>query len=179
MGFFLLLRHEETDWEMTLRKGMVGHQQDFVPLTSRGEKRAEKLGFDPRLTEAEIIIASPYTRALQTAALLNKKLNLPIKVEFDLHEILPDKNRHAHSVEGTLKLCRDFDKHYGCYPRGEERQWESLESAANRVLTVFARYKKFGKVLAVTHEKVIKSLVGWREVSHGEIIPYNPEQKDE
>jgi broad specificity phosphatase PhoE len=168
----LLVRHEETDWEMTRERGLVGLQQDFVQLTRAGERRAEKLGESPQFFNAELIVSSPYTRALQTAALINRTLDLPLIIEFDLHELLPDTSRRAHEVEKTLQLCADFDANRGAYPPGQDRPWESLESAGHRVKKVLKKYSGHNKVIVVCHEKVIKSLIGWRPIGHGEIIEY-------
>lgn len=37
-----------------------------------------------------MILSSPYTRALQTAAILSRELNIDLQVEFDLREWQPD-----------------------------------------------------------------------------------------
>ncbi len=172
MGCFLLVRHGDTNWNLTLEKNMKGLQQDFVPLTETGENQAKTAAERDEFRDADIILSSPYTRALQTAAIINMKLGLPLRVEFDLHETLPDRERKAHTVETTLQYCADFEKHRGEYPEGEVRSWESLSQARERVLPVLQKYSGFHKPIIVCHEKVIKSLVGWREVPHCSIIPY-------
>lgn len=45
---------------------------------------------DERLKGADIILASPYTRTLQTAAIISKNTGIPIEVETDLLEWMPD-----------------------------------------------------------------------------------------
>ena len=177
MAMFLLVRHEETDWEMTRRRGLVGLQQDFVPLTEEGERGAEKLGESHYFIDSQLIVSSPYTRALETAALINRSLCLPIKVEFDLHELLPDLSRRSNNVEKTLRLCGDFEKNRGIYPSGSKKNWESLDMAAKRAKKALEKYIHYGKVIVVCHEKLMKSLLGWREIGHGEIVEYYlPEQ---
>lgn len=37
-----------------------------------------------------VIVSSPYTRCLQTAAIVSRIRNIPLKVEVDLHEWIPD-----------------------------------------------------------------------------------------
>jgi broad specificity phosphatase PhoE len=174
MALFYLVRHGETDWEMTIRNNLVGLQQDFVPLTERGKLQASRAADSPRLENASLMLSSPYTRALETAALMNMKLQLPLSVEFYLHELLPDKQRRAWEVEKTLEICRDFDQHCGCYPEGATPTpcWESLAMGRERALNVLSAYRTYDKVIVVCHEKLIKSLVGWRDIEHCEIIEY-------
>ncbi|TOK03265.1 histidine phosphatase family protein, partial [Vibrio parahaemolyticus] len=45
-----------------------------------------------QLEKAEVIISSPYTRALQTAEIINRKLGLELFVEHDLREWRADLN---------------------------------------------------------------------------------------
>ena len=52
----------------------------MAQLTENGILLAEKASFDQRLDHAEIIVSSPYTRALQTAAIISKNRQLNIKV---------------------------------------------------------------------------------------------------
>lgn len=172
MGRFIFLRHGDTNWGLTIEKGLKGLQQDFVPLTDKGEEQARAAAKNEELRDAEIILSSPYTRAMQTAAIINRELRLPLRVEFDLHEALPDRDRSAHSVEVTLKYCEDFELNRGRHPEGEVKPWESLSQTRERVLPVLRRYASCKKAIVVCHEKVIKSLIGWKEVPHCSIISY-------
>ena len=48
--------------------------------------QAEAAARDPRLKNAEFIVSSPYTRALQTAQIISRETGLPVAVDLDLHE---------------------------------------------------------------------------------------------
>lgn len=49
-------------------------------------------------------VSSPYTRALQTAAIISQKTNIDITVEMDLHEWMPDLTFQYHVFEECLEL---------------------------------------------------------------------------
>ncbi len=49
-------------------------------------RHGEATAIDERLKSAQLIVASPYTRALETAAIISRETGLKIRVEVDLHE---------------------------------------------------------------------------------------------
>ena len=55
--------------------------RDFAPLGPAGVEQAERAAADPRLQTAELIVASPYTRALQTAQIISRHTGLPVQEE--------------------------------------------------------------------------------------------------
>ena len=56
----------------------------MAPLTDEGVQQAELASKNEILKGSDLIVLSPYTRALQTASIISK-------VEIDLHEFIPDK----------------------------------------------------------------------------------------
>jgi broad specificity phosphatase PhoE len=76
MTLFYLIRHGEPYWEINEQYKLKGHGRDLAPLTPNGVKQVYITSKDKRLKEAEIIVSSPYPRALQTAAILSKELQL-------------------------------------------------------------------------------------------------------
>ena len=90
MAIFYLVRHGEADYSEMLEKGFYGFGRSFAPLSEKGINQAEKTAIDDRLKSAELIVSSPYTRALQTASIISRETGLKICVEVDLHEWEPD-----------------------------------------------------------------------------------------
>lgn len=90
MTQFYLIRHGEPQWDINEQYKLKGHGRDLVPLTNEGINQVYLTAKDVRLKEADIIVSSPYPRALQTDAILSKELGLEILVEFDLREWQPD-----------------------------------------------------------------------------------------
>ncbi|PTX64253.1 broad specificity phosphatase PhoE [Melghirimyces profundicolus] len=160
MARFYLVRHGEPDWEMTEKRYMVGVQRDLVPLSARGLLQAEKSARDPRLAEGEWILSSPYTRAMHTAAIISRIRDLPLHVEYDLHEWLPDRTLSYDSYEKLKKLREDFRRHKGRYPEGKERPWETISSVRKRARAVLSRYRHHACGIVVCHETVIQAITG-------------------
>ena len=144
----------------------------LAPLTPLGRLQIETIASDFRLDEAEAILCSSYARALESAALLSRKLNKPLFVEYDLHEWLPQKDPLA-DIDATLLqeaskgLQRELDKHTPL----EHVPWESLAEVRLRVIEVLKRYGQFSTLVVVSHAVVISSLMGvQRGIDHAEIV---------
>jgi broad specificity phosphatase PhoE len=150
LTIFYLIRHGEPNWAF---------KDNFVPLTDSGVHQAEQVISNHKyLSDCDVILSSPYTRSLQTAAIINRNIGLPIKVEYDLHEWTPD-NWQATSVEEITELWEDYMKHNGAYPSGESKLWESKMSVSNRVRNVLHRYLNRSKVIVVCHGMVIATIL--------------------
>ena len=89
----LLVRHGEPDYSDIDERGYIGHGRDLAKLTEKGVRQAERAAEDTRLQGAELILSSPYTRALQTASIISRITQIPLTVETDLHEWMPDLSR--------------------------------------------------------------------------------------
>lgn len=68
----IFIRHGEPDKTLVDYRGFIGQGRDMAPLTSTGITQAEEASLNPLLKNCQIIISSPYTRALQTAAVISK-----------------------------------------------------------------------------------------------------------
>lgn len=86
MAIFYLVRHGEAVYDHMLESGFWGFGRDFAPLSPKGKQQAEMAARDIRLKSAEIIVSSPYTRALQTAQIISKETGIDVEVDIDLHE---------------------------------------------------------------------------------------------
>jgi broad specificity phosphatase PhoE len=169
-----LIRHGETDWQLMSERGVRGLAASLAPLTPLGRVQIETIAGDYRLQEADAILCSSFTRALESAALLSRKLNKPLYVEYDLHEWLPQKDPTAIIDETLLMeasegLRQEIDDNIVA----DDVPWESLAEVKERVMGVLERYKKFSKVIVVTHAVVISSLLGVKQsVDYAEIVPF-------
>ena len=81
MALFYLIRHGEPTYDHMLENGFWGFGRDFAPLTEKGKQQVEMTAKDIRLIDAEIIVSSPYTRALQTAQIISRETGIPVEVE--------------------------------------------------------------------------------------------------
>ena len=86
MALFYLVRHGEANYDNLLESGFWGFGRSFAPLSEKGKQQAEITAKDMRLKSAQLIVSSPYTRALQTAQIISRETGLQVEVEIDLHE---------------------------------------------------------------------------------------------
>lgn len=169
MTRFYFIRHAEPMYEMVAERNLRKAQRDFVPLTSMGIQQAEIVAMDSRLQSVELIVSSPYTRAVQTAAIISRKLDVQIQVEFDIYEWTPDLNEEFRTYEELQMIVDDFSTHNGVYPDGQIRNWETKESVVTRTESVLRRYLQFSEVAVVCHGMVISCLTN---MHHHEDVPY-------
>lgn len=172
MPTIYLVRHGEADGERIHAEGWWGPMRDFAPLTARGVQQAQATGREIRRFGARRIIASPMTRALQTASLIAAETRLPLTaVEFDLREWLPDSTLTWKSLDDVEAMSSDRDACGGEWPTGETRQWEPLSAVRRRALAVLQRQVAEGpeSFIAVCHGIVIQTLTGQTNIEHAGI----------
>jgi broad specificity phosphatase PhoE len=164
---FYLLRHGEAQFELADQLHLIGGTRDLVPLTLSGCEQIELAAEQLLEAKAQLILASPVTRALQSAAIVSRKLDLPLEVAFHLHEWLPD-------LTFTYQDSKVQDQAYfemmdlgGEWPAGQRRDWEPVSSVRQRALGVLRKYCHLERVIVVCHFVVIWSLIqenlGWAQ----------------
>ena len=175
----VFIRHGEPDKLEVDKRGFIGQGRDMAPLTQLGVKQAEEVSANPILEESQLIVSSPYTRALQTAAIISKHTGLDINVEVDLHEFIPDKSFQVKGEEENEILHKDFRRCQGEYPEGEVRKWETITEIINRTKPVFDKYVDLGykKIIVVAHGGVIRRYTGVGIIEHCEVceVEYSKE----
>lgn len=90
MAIYYLIRHGEADYSDMMDKGFWGFGRSFAPLSQNGIAQAEATANDVRLKSAAFIVSSPYTRALQTAAIISRETGLNINMLTTTKSFLSD-----------------------------------------------------------------------------------------
>ena len=170
MALFYLVRHGEPIYDHMLENGFWGFGRDFAPLSEEGKKQAEATAKDARLKDAEIIVSSPYTRALQTAQIISRETGIRVEVDIDLHEWIPDQENLYKTSEESFALAEEFTKFKGEYPQGKKLKWESLSHMRQRIKRVADKYSDYDKVILVGHGMVFRSLTYIEKMRPAEII---------
>ena len=180
MAFLYLIRHGEADYGEMMEKGFWGFGRSFAPLSQNGINQAETIANDARLKSAELIVSSPYTRALQTAAIISRVTGLKICIEVDLHEWEPDKLNLYTTSEEAFMLTHEFNLHKGVYPEGQQMRWETLEEVKSRMRRVADKYTDYNKVIFVGHGMAFRTLTYIEQMKPAEIVEcaYNLGQAD-
>jgi len=163
----VVVRHGERDDAPCHERGFIGQGLELAPLTENGVRQAEFAAQNPLINGAQIIVSSPYTRCLQTAAIISRIRNIPLTVEIDLHEWIPDlsfQNKGGESKE----LGKDFSDNRGKYPVGETRLWESIDMMERRLLDVLNKYvKDYTKIVIVTHGMLMHQIKQYGHIPYG------------
>lgn len=135
---------------------------------------------DIRLKSAEIIVSSPYTRALQTAQIISGETGLCVEVDMDLHEWIPDQDNLYTTSEESFAFAHEFTRWKGEYPPGMKFRWETLASMRQRMRRAADRYSDYGRVVFVGHGMVFRCLTYIEKMRPGEIIEcvYQKDQPD-
>lgn len=163
---FVLIRHGDPDYSACVRGGINGQGFGLVPLSEKGLQQARQVAAHPALAGAQLVLSSPYTRALQTAAEIVRATGLPLAVEPDLHELMADRSGVPHTREEMKQLHQEFLACRGCWPEGGERPWETVEQLTDRVTNVLSRYLTYDKVIVVTHGGVIRRFVNDQRIAY-------------
>ena len=171
MTTFHLVRHGQADWRWTESEAITGFARDFTPLTAFGHGQIAAAALGLRDAGAELVLASPYTRALESGAILSRVLNVPLRVEYHLREWVPDTTGQVASLEAIFEAARAFEACDGCPPDATHR-WESRASLRARALGVLERYRHIPRVVVATHEMLIWALTGQRDVPNGEVVRF-------
>lgn len=161
----VFIRHGEPDFNTVDSREFIGQGRELAPLTAKGIACAEAASKNPILKGAELIVSSPYTRALQTAAIISKNTGISIAVETDLHEQLFDKTFMVKGAEEAKALNLDFIKYSGEVPEGEIKKWESIPEIINRIKPVIDKYYdlRYQKIIIVSHGGIIRRFTGkWK-----------------
>lgn len=156
MQKIVFMRHSEPDYSFVEERKYIGHGIDLAQLTENGIEIAENASFDSRLDNSEIIVSSPYTRALQTAAIISKNRQLNIKIELDLHEWMPDLSFRYSSKKEASKARKLCFENNGVCPNDTEIKFENLEDVFNRAKKALLRYSEYKKIIVVTHGLVMR-----------------------
>jgi broad specificity phosphatase PhoE len=162
MTTFYLIRHAEPRYDEVIERGIYGMAFNFGKLTDNGILQAHERGKDPLLKDAQIIVASPFTRALQTAAIIASHLGIEVVVEHDLHEWMPDINPNKEvDGEGAFEA---YMKSKGAKDSKNVFQYETFDAIKKRMELVLLKYTQYDQVIVVSHGIAISTLTHFDDV---------------
>lgn len=155
MPEIILIRHGEPRYDEVIERGYPNQGYDLGKLTDRGVSQAHQVSKDVRLKQAEIIISSPYTRALQTAAIISKNTQIDLVVENDLHEWMPDITFKNAINPGSA--YPEYMKNNGYLPANSLYTYETFDQLKRRVRKAVDKYKDYNKIIVVCHGIVMST----------------------
>jgi probable phosphoglycerate mutase len=158
-----LARHGQTEWNV---EGRLQGGKDS-PLTNQGRLQAEAIGQSLKSAEPGLILSSPLGRASKTAAIIAKKLGIPVEKAAGLGELRfgEAEGLSLKGIEarwpGFLER-REQDKWRTRWPEGESyedaniRVTSLVEETLPRILSETAP----ASLLIVGHETINMVLMG-------------------
>ena len=166
-----LMRHAQTDWARVNALRLRGAANDLASLTATGRDQARQAA--RTIARPEVIIASPMTRALETASIIGTCLGVEVLVQFDLREWLPDESYSWTTSDEVLAAYDDMRRHGGVRPDIGQPKWEPLATVRARAAQTLDPFvSRHETVLAVTHEVVIYALTAAENTSFCATRPY-------
>jgi broad specificity phosphatase PhoE len=124
------------------------------PLSPRGREQALFVAERLRTTDAQVILASPMPRALDTARAIEQTTSLPLEVHTELRELLPPSALVGKSYDGPegleythQRVLHHSDPHYRYE---DEESYSDLHERACSVLSMLEARPE-DKLIVVTH----------------------------
>jgi len=164
-----LVRTGEPDYTPVESRGWSGLAAGLAPLAAVGIKQAEAIADELSGIGATYLVCSPYTRAVQSAAVIGHRLALGVRVDFDLRDWLPDTAGDWRGQADVRAAYAEFIAYDGEWPEDVPRAWEPMSRIRERSRTALLRHTSItdGPILVVTHALVIRALSGEDSTPHG------------
>lgn len=159
MSLIIFLRHAQA--KNNVERILAGRREGF-PLTQIGLQQAEKIAKFLKPLEISAIYSSPIERAISTAKLAAKDLNLEVKTDSRLTEIDMGMFSGMFYEDMFTKYGNVFLKFYQDNPIIEENGVEPFSNVKKRVLDIVdycSKEHKGQNVLLVTHMDPIKAMI--------------------
>ena len=177
-----LMRHGEPTYRDTANMQLPGMGAELGPLTPDGRAQAEVAASDPRIRHIDLIVSSPYPRALQTAAIVSRKLDKPLEVAVGLFEWLPATDframRHADIMQSWMEYMTNAGVHK---PDDKYPDWEThaqMRARALEALAPFLTRQDVDTLLVVCHGGIMRALMNQpslEKICYCDIMELKPE----
>lgn len=155
---------------MWAQRDMRGMGARFSSSRRKGSARRRPRRPPPLLKGAEVLLSSPYTRALETAAILSRRLDMDIVTELDLHEWVPDFSYSNTTGQASIRAYELCAANRGVCPPDAPVQYEELEAIFHRAKDCLLKYTRYKKIIVVFHGVVIRQFTK-EETPHCAVVP--------
>ncbi len=176
------MRHGEPTYADTAAMGLRGQGAELGQLTAAGIAQAEAAANDPRIQDCDLIVSSPYPRALHTAAIVSRKTDCPIEVAPGIFEWIPALDWEDLSQQEIHDAWQEYKRNGGVHLPGDRfHKWETHAQLRARVLPWILPYTErndLKKLLIVSHGGVMRALLNQpslKKIHYCEILELTPE----
>ncbi|RRK11639.1 histidine phosphatase family protein [Lactiplantibacillus garii] len=166
-----LIRHSEPTYDQVTAANLHGYGRELGALTTRGIQIARKRAHDPLFKNVQLILASPYTRALQTALEFVRYNDLPLKVELDLREWQPDNTgKRADNDQQAAAAYQAYLEHPHVRPADCPFHYDTAEEMRTRFTNVLKRYAaNYNCIACISHGEIIHQLGDWNALDYCDV----------
>ena len=172
----LLVRHGQSEFNAAFTLTRVDPGIPDPPLTPIGHTQAAAAADQLRASGVRLLIASPYTRTLQTASIIAERLNLPIEIDARVREraAFHCDIGSPRALLATQFPALRFDHlddpwwhdHLGL---GRAETEPELETRAGSFRRSMVQRGDWRDVAVVTHWGFVRAMTG-QQVQNGEIL---------
>lgn len=172
----ILVRHGQSAWNVIYAKTRVDPKLPDPGLTDEGRRQAELAAASLATIGPRRLIASPYTRAIETAEIIGAILGLAIEIE----PLVREHGRFncdigsARSILAGRWPALDFahlDEEW--WPAALDESEAALAERSRRFRARMTADPAWSEVAVVSHWGFIRNLTG-TELKNGELLGYDP-----
>ena len=139
------------------------HQGIGMPLSETGREQAQKVAERLKKFELDLILASPVTRAKETADIISKATNVPVRELKELSEVKGPSELTGMSVKNpeAIKVKKLIWENYtkGNWKYSDEENFEDLNPRVQTFLDHLLKNYKDKNIVCVSHATLIKFIV--------------------
>ena len=115
----------------------------MAPLTEKGRTLDQEIASNPIFSQAQVVVASSVTRALETATYIAQAQQLPLLVEPFFHEWRPDMTGQNASQDEAVLAHRLFLENGGAVPESSPARYETAAEMKERFLQALEKYQAY------------------------------------
>jgi len=171
----ILVRHGQSEFNAAFSVTRVDPGIHDPCLTEEGRRQATEAGEALAGDPIRMLVASPYTRAIETAEIIAGVLGMT----FTIDPIVGERAAYACDVGSMTSILRSRWPHLSL-DHLDERWWPEMEEPEHALLGRCARFRAtmaarddWQHVAVVTHWGFIRGLTGKR-VGNGAIVRFDP-----
>ena len=151
-----------------------GAKYDLLHLSPLGIDQVRLSISKLRTVKPDLILSSPYTRSLQTAAILSRATDVEIIIEPELHDWLPVQGKPANLSSALIEQkAQEFLQFKATGIMPAHRTWETEEEMRERAGRVFAKYRQLPTLIVSTHEAVIRAVIRTEIIPYGALLEFD------
>lgn len=158
-----LIRHADADYRALAARDPVylGARRDLAPLTEAGRRQARRLAGALESVGPRLVLSSPYTRTLETAAIIAGELGCDLVVDLRLHDWLPVRDG-SRPVSASLvqEKIAEYERWLSTGALPARRTWETDDEIRVRLAAAVGEHRDHLPLAVVTHEAPIRAIIG-------------------